>query len=183
MRFAYVAGNQSHGGQCPYGLHTLIELANAHAPVYACALWGSGIHTGGLADGFGINARDFRNRFRRIVVHNGFKFCKASRVLFYELLVRESLVNNDVHQSIDEGHVGTVFQGNMQVGDARSFNLARITDNDGCPFFFRLYHPAGDNGVRICRIPPKDEQAFSIFNLHNGVAHCAIADRLLQTCN
>ena len=71
----------------------------------------------------------------------------------------------------------------MQVGDARSFNLARITGNDGCPFFFRLYHPAGDNGVRIRRIPPKDEQAFSVFNLHNGVAHCAIADRLLQTCN
>ncbi len=84
---------------------------------------------------------------------------------------------------VEQRDVGAVFQCDMHIGDARGFDFARIADDNLRPVAFGLDDAVRHDRVRIRRVVAKNKDHVRFFNADNGVAHCAVTDRLVQTCN
>ena len=65
----------------------------------------------------------------------------------------------------------------------RGFQFARIADDDFRPILFSANNVVRDDRVRIRRVITKDEDEIGIIYLVDGITHCAVTDRLVQTCN
>ncbi|MNP10458.1 hypothetical protein D3C76_1026100 [compost metagenome] len=84
---------------------------------------------------------------------------------------------------VEQRDVGAVFQGDVHIGNARGFNFARIADDNLRPVAFGFDHPVRHDRVRIRRVIAKNKDHIGILDANNGVTHCAVTDRLVQTCN
>ncbi len=134
-RLAEVAGEDRQAGQRAHGLHALIELGHAHAPQDGGG-FRAGIHPGTGADLLRADAGDGFHRLRRIAFDDFTILLEALRTAGDEGFIVEILFDNDVADGVEQRDVGAVFQGNMHIGNARGFNLARIADDNLRPVAF-----------------------------------------------
>ncbi|MNB76748.1 hypothetical protein D3C75_234190 [compost metagenome] len=181
-RFAKVAGQQRQACQGTHGFDALVELGHAHAPQDGGA-FRCGIHPRGLADLQRADTGDGFNGFRRVALNDFAILFEAFRTRGDKRPVVQLLFNNHVPHRIQQRDVGAVFQRQVHIGNARGFNFARIADDNLRPFAFGFDHPIRHDRVRIRRVIPKDKNHVGIFNPDNRVTHCAVTDRLVQTCN
>lgn len=63
-------------------------------------------------------------------------------------------------KGIDQRHIAAVFQLQMLIGNAGGFNTSRIANNDFCAILTGFQHAPGSDGVRICAVVAKYQQAF-----------------------
>lgn len=71
----------------------------------------------------------------------------------------------------------------MHIRNARGFNFTRIADDDFRPVLFGANNVIRDDRVRIRRVIAEDEHQIGVIYLIDGITHCAVTDRLVQTCN
>ena len=75
-------------------------------------------------------------------------------------MVIQIFFQQDVSEGVDQRHVAAVIELQMAIGDAGGFDTTRVADDDFCPVFAGLNHPAGDDWVGVGAVIAKDQQAF-----------------------
>ena len=84
---------------------------------------------------------------------------------------------------VEQRNIGAVFQGKVQIGNARGFDFTRIADDNFRPVAFGVEDMIRHDRVRIRRVIAENKHQIGIIDLGDGITHRAVADRLVQTCN
>lgn len=182
MGLAQVTRQHGEAGQRTHGFHALVELGHAHAPQNGGG-FRPGVHACGLADLLCADAGYRFNGLWRIAFDNFTILFKAFRAAGHKRLVVQILLNNDVPHRIQQRDVRAVFQCNVHIRNARGFNFARIADDDFRPVLFGANNMVRDDRVRIRRVIAENKHQIGVVYLVDGITHCAVTDRLVQTCN
>jgi len=182
MCLAKITGQHGEAGQRTHGFHALIELGNAHAPQNSGG-FRPRVHPCCLADLLGADPSNRFNRFWRVAFNNFPVLFKPFRTGGDERLVVQVFLNNDVPHRIQQRDIRTVFQCDVHIRNARSFNFTRIADDDFRPILFGANNVIRDDRVRIRRVITENKHEIGVIYLVDCIAHCAVTDRLVQTCN
>ncbi len=119
--------------------------------------------------------------FRRVIFYGLAVGVEPFGVARHILFVIQSFFKQHIAKGIDQRHIAAVIDLQMLIGDTRGFDFARITDNHLRAVFFGFQHATRHDRVRIGTVIAKHQQTFGVFNIANGVAHRAVAERLLKT--
>ncbi|MNY54366.1 hypothetical protein D3C86_1902290 [compost metagenome] len=71
----------------------------------------------------------------------------------------------------------------MHIRDACGFNFTRIADDDFRPVALRVNHVIRHDRVGIRRVVAENKHQIGVIDFVNSITHCAVTDRLVQTCN
>ena len=164
--FADLAGNAGDGGDGVHRLQVLLLLAYAHTPANDGRGLRRGVHLGSLMDQCGLDTRDVLYGFGSVVLDGLPPLVKAVRVLGDEFLVVEAIVDQAVGKGVEERDIATVLDRKVDIGDTRSFDMARVGDDNLATLFFGSHDTPCDDGVRIGRVIAEEENAARI--LHTG---------------
>jgi hypothetical protein len=101
-------------------------------------------------------------------------------VFFHIFAIVELFVDQHMAKGVNQRHIAAVVELQMPIGDARGFDPPRIADDNFGTVLPRLEHPACHDGVGIRAVIAKDKQTAGVFDIADGIAHRAVAERLLQ---
>src|SRR5665647_999931 len=82
-----------------------------------------------------------------------------------ELLVGQALFEDHVHEAVDDGHVGTRQQLQMDVGAARHVDAPRVDDDELGALAQGLLDVQRADGVRLARVRADDEDGVGLFEV------------------
>ncbi len=120
------------------------------------------------------------DRFRRVIFYRLAVRFQPFGVARHILFVIQRFFEQHIAKGVHQRHVAAVIDLQMLIGDARGFDFARIAHNHLRAVFFGFQYATRHDRVRIGAVIAKHQQAFGVFNIADGVAHRAVAQRLLK---
>ena len=156
------------------------ELRDAHAPIDRAVLR-RGIHARCFANILRRDTRKFLGIFRRELLKRFDKILIAFGSLRDELVIDQSLFDDDMRHRAEDGHVRPGLERKPHLGKVHQVNAARINDDHlRAIFLHRFLHLQRNDGMILARVRADDHEHIVHDDLRGGVAHRRGADRFLQ---
>ena len=138
----------------------------------------------GVLNEFRSDAGDPGDILRGVPCHGLPQLIKVVHVLFDEFRRMEILADDHMHQSVEEGYVGTAFLPDVNIGIFRHFDFPGIADDEGALALPLLLLDEGtDDGVVFSGVRADDENGVGRLDGFEVIGHCAASEGLAETRN
>ena len=152
-------------------LYMLSHTETVHHQGWPC----SGIETRRLADQIGIDTAQWRSAFgcpvSKMPLHCDEAVCTRRN----KFAVIQALAHDHLRHRIEEWDVAARPQGQMQIGDRRQFDAARVNDNQPRAAPHRLADALANHRMVFGGIGPADQNQSSTLNIVEGISRCTCA--------
>ena len=161
-----VAGEHREVSKRSDVIRTGRELGDAKAVDDHCVV-GARVHLRDLLDPLGGDAGDRLDI--RVVLYGLLQIIKARGPVLDELLVVEILLDDPVHDGVDQGDVRRGVVADVLVSQTRGWGVARIADDDGLARLLRLENPACSEWVRLDAVCADHEDEIGVSDILEGI--------------
>jgi hypothetical protein len=127
------------------------------------------------------NTADFGGFFRRVLHHLFLQFLKSLRTGLHIFFIVQIFRDENIHQSIDQRHVGTDFQRNVYVGKINHIRPPRINHNQLGAGQHRVFHKSRSDRMRLGYIGADQNNHFGFCVIGKRICHRARTERSRQT--
>ena len=149
----------------------LLLLAHAHAPADDRRRLSGRIHMRRFAYHAGIESGDAPCVLRRVLLDGLRPLIETVRMLAHELLVDESVIQDDVRERVEERDVRPVVERKIDIRDTGRLYEPRISDDDLAAVLLGFHYMACDDRVRRCGVIPAEEDAPGIIHTCDATTH------------
>jgi hypothetical protein len=138
---------------------------------------------GGLLEALDRDTGDLRDVLKAVsVLHDDFlEFLVVLRALRDELLVLPAVLDDLLHQAVQDSNVAAGDERHVEIGLAGGCGVARVGVDDLCTVLLRLDNLAADERVLLEGVGAEDEEALRFGDVEDRVGHRTRAEGARKT--